>query len=130
MGKLMRVVRGKAFLVAVDIRPDSPTVGQWFGTTLDERSDTHVWAPAGFARGFCTLAEGTEILYLTTGTYNPNAESGIRWDDPAIGIDWPVKAPTLSAKDAAAQSLEEWLARPEAQRFAIGGAAPALTSVG
>ncbi len=117
MGKLMRVTRGQAFLVAVDIRPGSATLGRWFGAVFDEESHRQVWAPAGCARGFCVLSEVVEIEYLTTGTYNGRAESGIRWDDPEIGIEWPISDPVLSAKDAAAQSLKEWLARPEAEAF-------------
>lgn len=120
MGKLMRVVRGEAFLVAVDIRPGSPTLGQYESVIASDRNRLQLWAPASFARGFCTLSESAEVEYLTTGTYNPNAESGVRWDDPRIGIDWPVTDPTLSRKDAEAQSLDEWLARPEAQVFRVG----------
>ena len=117
MGKLMRVAAGEAFLVAVDIRPDSPTLGRWVGVTVDAREPRMVWAPAGFARGFAALSDEVDVEYLCTGTYNGAAESGIRWDDPAIGIDWPGREPVMSAKDAAAQTLAEWLARPEAERF-------------
>jgi dTDP-4-dehydrorhamnose 3,5-epimerase len=117
MGKLMRVTQGTAFLVAVDIRVGSPTLGKWFGLELSSDSNQQLWAPAGFARGFCALSEFVEIEYLTTGTYNGAAESGIRWNDPEIGITWPVKEPTLSAKDQQAQTLAEWLRRPEAAQF-------------
>ena len=91
MGKLMRVVRGEAFLVAVDIRPDSATLGRYESIISSERNHLQLWAPAAFARGFCTLSDVAEIEYLTTGTYNSLAESGVRWDDPRIGIDWPVR---------------------------------------
>jgi dTDP-4-dehydrorhamnose 3,5-epimerase len=117
MGKLMRVVAGRAYLVAVDLRRDSPTLGRWHGLEISAASGVMVWAPPSFARGFCALEEGTEVLYKCTGIYNPAGESGVRWNDPAIGITWPVSAPILSAKDAGAQSLEEWLARPESARF-------------
>jgi dTDP-4-dehydrorhamnose 3,5-epimerase len=120
MGKLMRVVRGEAFLVAVDIRPDSATLGRYESIIASERNRLQLWAPAAFARGFCTLSDVAEVEYLTTGTYNSLAESGVRWDDPTIGIDWPVEEPILSRKDAEAQSLTEWLERPEAQAFRIG----------
>ncbi len=123
MGKLMRVVSGRAFLVAVDIRPGSPTLGRWCGLELGDGDPRQVWAPAGFARGFAVTGDHAEIEYLCTGTYNPAAESGIRFDDPAVGIDWPVARPTLSEKDRRAQSLAEWLARPEAERFAFRGGA-------
>lgn len=122
MGKMMRVTEGRAFLVAVDIRPGSPSLGKWFGMELSAESNKQIWAPAGFARGFCVLSEFVQIEYLTTGTYNSGAESGIRWDDPALGIDWPVKDPTLSAKDQKAQTLAEWLRRPEAEHFRYGAA--------
>lgn len=117
MGKLMRVVRGRAFLVAVDIRPGSPTVGRWFGLTASADDRRQLWAPAWFARGFCALDDGTDVEYFCTATYAPAGEAGIRWDDPAIAIDWPVDDPIVSARDAAAQTLAEWLARPEAARL-------------
>jgi dTDP-4-dehydrorhamnose 3,5-epimerase len=118
MGKLMRVTAGAAYLVAVDLRRDSPTLGRWYGLDVSAASGLMVWAPPSFARGFCALEEGTEVLYKCTGIYNPAGESGIRWNDPAIGVTWPVSTPILSAKDAAAPSLESWLARPESARFA------------
>jgi dTDP-4-dehydrorhamnose 3,5-epimerase len=118
MGKLMRVTAGRAFLVAVDIRPDSPALGRWFGVEVAAEDAVQLWAPAGFARGFAVVSDHAEIEYLCTGTYNPAAESGIRWDDPAIGIRWPLAAPTLSDKDRRAQTLAEWLAREESARFA------------
>jgi dTDP-4-dehydrorhamnose 3,5-epimerase len=117
MGKLMRVTRGSAFLVAVDVRPGSPTLGKWFGTTLGENDRRQIWAPAGFARGFGVLSDVAEIQYLTTAVYNGNAESGIRWNDPQVGISWPIDNPVLSPKDAKAQTLAEWLARSEARQF-------------
>lgn len=126
MGKMMRVTRGAAFVVAVDIRPGSPTVGGWHGMTLDSESRQQVWAPAGFARGFCALEEDTEVQYLCTGTYNPACEAGIRWDDPGVGIEWPLPGgmqPVLSEKDTVAPTLAEWLTRPEAEHFRVQGLA-------
>jgi dTDP-4-dehydrorhamnose 3,5-epimerase len=117
MGKLMRVTHGSAFLVAVDIRTGSPTLGKWFGTELTAESKRQLWAPAGFARGFCVTSEAAEIEYLTTGTYNSQGEAGIRWDDPTIGIIWPVTTPILSDRDRIAPTFAEWLSRPEAGRF-------------
>ena len=117
MGKLMRVVVGTAYLVAVDIRIGSPTLGRWVGVTVDAARPAELWAPASFARGFCVTSDVAEIEYLTTGTYNRATESGIAWNDPDIGIEWPVSDPILSAKDAGAQSLAQWLARPEAANF-------------
>lgn len=117
MGKLMRVSLGSAFLVAVDIRKGSPTLGKWVGVEASAENCRQVWAPAGFARGFCVLSEVAEIIYKCTGTYNKQRESGIRWDDPAIGIEWPMREMLLSEKDQNAQSLAEWLARPESANF-------------
>lgn len=114
MGKLMRVTYGEAFLVAVDIRKGSRTLGQWFGTIVSASNRKQVWAPAGFARGFCTLSDFAEIQYKCTGIYNSKAESGIRWNDPAIGIEWPIQDPILSEKDRKAQTLAEWLNSPNA----------------
>jgi len=106
--KLMRVARGSAYCVAVDIRPDSPTLGRWVGHTLTADAEpVLLWAPASFARGFCALEDGTDVEYLVTARYNGAAESGIRWNDPRIGIAWPLEDVLLSAKDAAAPSLAE-----------------------
>jgi dTDP-4-dehydrorhamnose 3,5-epimerase len=117
MGKLMRVTRGTAFLIAVDIRKGSPTLGKWFGSEISADSRKQVWAPAGFARGFCVLSDYAEIQYKCTGIYSNKGESGILWDDPEIGIQWPVHEPLLSDKDRKAQTLKEWLARPESENF-------------
>jgi dTDP-4-dehydrorhamnose 3,5-epimerase len=117
MGKLMRVTAGAAFLVAVDIRKGSPTLGKWVGIEASQENRRQVWAPAGFARGFCALAEGTEIQYKCTGIYNNKAESAIRWDDPAIGIQWPLTDVTVSDKDRTSATLEEWLRSPDSDNF-------------
>jgi dTDP-4-dehydrorhamnose 3,5-epimerase len=120
MGKLMRVARGEAFIVAVDVRPGSPTLGRHEAIVANDENHLALWAPWTFARGFCALSDVVDLEYLTTGTYGPGAESGIAWDDPDIGIDWPTAAPILSDKDRVAQSLSEWLTRPEAERFRVG----------
>jgi dTDP-4-dehydrorhamnose 3,5-epimerase len=117
MGKLMRVTRGTAFLVAVDIRKGSPTLGKWAGVEASAENGRQVWAPAGFARGFCVLSDFAEIQYKCTGMYSNKAESGIRWDDPAIGIEWPLRDVVLSDKDRNAQTLAQWLERPESSIF-------------
>ena len=117
MGKLMRVARGEAFIVAVDIRPGSPTLGDHVSLVANDENHLALWAPACFARGFATLSEVADVEYLTTGSYGPDAESGIAWDDPEIGIDWPVTDPILSGRDRHAQSLAEWLKQPQAQHF-------------
>jgi dTDP-4-dehydrorhamnose 3,5-epimerase len=119
MGKLMRVTVGTAFLVAVDIRVDSPTVGQWVGVEVSPENRRQVWAPAGFARGFAVISDVAELEYLCTGTYNAAGEAGIRWNDPAIGIEWPVSEPILSGKDEQAQTLAEWLERSESRNFRL-----------
>ena len=118
----MRVIEGEAFLVAVDIRHGSPTIGEWVGEVVSAENRRQLWAPPGFARGFCVLSDFAQIEYLCTDVYNPSGESGIRWSDPDVGIEWPVKAPILSDKDARAQSLREWLSRPESKTFNIAPA--------
>lgn len=119
MGKLMRVTQGSAFLVAVDIRKGSRTLGKWVGVEASVENRRQVWAPAGFARGFCVLSEFAEIQYKCTGLYNNKAESGILWNDPEIGIEWPIKPSdaTLSEKDKNAQTLAQWLVRPDSDHF-------------
>jgi dTDP-4-dehydrorhamnose 3,5-epimerase len=117
MGKVMRVTQGEAFLVAVDIRKGSPTLGQWHGELVSAANKKMVWAPAGFARGFCTLSDFAEIQYKCSGLYSNKAESGILWNDPEIGIIWPIDNPQLSDKDKVAQTLEEWLATENSNNF-------------
>ncbi len=121
MGKLMRVVRGEAFIVAVDVRKNSPTAGQWYGEILSDRNRLQMWAPASFARGFAVLSDFAEIQYLCTGLYNGAAKSGVLWNDPQIGVQWPVSEPILSERDTSAQTLAQWLARPEANHFLYAG---------
>jgi len=117
MGKLMRVTFGCAYLVAVDIRKGSPTLGNWFGMEVSAENKLQVWAPAGFARGFCVLSDFAEIQYKCTGVYNNKAESGILWNDPEIGIVWPINNPILSEKDEKARPLAEWIKTPESEHF-------------
>ena len=117
MGKLMRVTDGSAFLVAVDIRKGSPTLGQWIGLEVSAENKKQIWAPAGFARGFCVLSDFAEIQYKCTGIYNPKNESEILWNDPEIGIKWPIENPLLSTKDVRAQTLSQWLKRSESDYF-------------
>jgi len=119
MGKLMRVTVGTAYLVAVDIRKNSPTLGKWFGIEVSAQNKKMVWAPAGFARGFCVLSEVAELQYKCTGIYNNKGESGILWSDPEIGVEWPVKNPILSDKDAKAQTLQQWQGTPASDNFRI-----------
>lgn len=104
-GKLVRVVVGEVFDVAVDLRRQSPTFGQWVGQLLSAESKLQLWVPAGFAHGFVVLSEVAEFLYKTTDYYAPEHEQCIAWNDSTIGIDWPAlpMAPRLSAKDMAGQ---------------------------
>lgn len=119
MGKLMRVTCGTAYLVAVDIRKGSPTLGQWSGVGVSAQNKKQVWAPAGFARGFCALSDWVEVQYLCTAIYNSKGESGILWNDPALGIAWPVtnEEAVLSDKDRKARTLAQWLASSESDCF-------------
>lgn len=105
-GKLVRVVAGEVFDVAVDIRKGSPTFGKWVGGTLTAENKKQLWVPEGFAHGFVVLSEHAEFLYKTTDYYAPEFERGIAWDDPTINIEWPITSqPTLSQKDKNAASL-------------------------
>ena len=100
-GKLVRVIAGEVFDVAVDLRRASPTFGQWTGNNLSAENKRQMWIPAGFAHGFVVLTDSAEFLYKTTDYWAPEHERCIRWDDPALGIRWPLEgAPQISAKDA------------------------------
>lgn len=98
-GKLVRVIRGEVFDVAVDIRPESSTYGKWVGVTLSDANRKSIYIPPGFAHGFCVVSPEAEVIYKTTAEYAPDHEHGIRWDDPALGITWPVTSPNLSERD-------------------------------
>jgi dTDP-4-dehydrorhamnose 3,5-epimerase len=112
-GKLVGVIRGKIWDVAVDIRHKSPTFGKYFGIELDDTSGKLLWVPPGFAHGFCVLSEGlTDVFYKTTATYNPEGEIGIAWDDPELAIDWPVKNPIISERDKNQMSFAEYRLKP------------------
>ena len=110
-GKLVRVVHGAAWDVAVDIRPGSTTFGQWFGVELNADNKRQLWIPAGYAHGFVALLDDTQFLYKTTDVWSKACERAIRWDDPAIAIAWPIPsslaAPLVAAKDAAAPMLAD-----------------------
>ena len=107
-GKLVRVIAGEVFDVAVDIRKDSPTFGQWVGEHLSADNKRQLWIPPGLAHGFLVLSDSAEFLYKTTDYYAPELERCIRWNDPALAIVWPIDGePVLSAKDALGKRLSE-----------------------
>ena len=109
--KLVRVVNGEVFDVAVDLRKDSPTFGKWYGEILSAENKKQFFIPKNFAHGFLVLSETAEFFYKVTDFYHPNDEGGIRWDDPDIGIDWPLKGideVILSDKDKVQQSFKEY----------------------
>jgi len=109
-GKLVRVTEGSVFDVAVDLRKSSPTFGQWFGTELSAENKRQMWIPAGFAHGFVVTSDVASFLYKTTDYWAPEHERAVLWNDPAIGIDWPLDpscAPQLSGKDLAAALLAD-----------------------
>jgi dTDP-4-dehydrorhamnose 3,5-epimerase len=106
-GKLVYVVRGEIFDVAVDIRRDSPAFGQWYGVTLSSDNHQQLYIPPGFAHGFCVLSETADVIYKCTDLYRPEQEHTLAWNDPAIGIDWPVCEPLLSDKDALGKPLAQ-----------------------
>jgi len=104
-GKLVMCVVGEVFDVAVDVRPDSPTFGTWVGHTLSAENGLQLWIPEGFAHGFLVLSESALFHYKSTVPYAPGGQLSIRWDDPDIGIDWPIREPVLSEKDRDAPPL-------------------------
>ncbi len=107
-GKLVRVVAGEVFDVAVDLRRSSPSFGRWVGTRLSAQNQRQLWIPEGFAHGFVVLSESAEFLYKTTDYYAPEHERSLLWNDPALGIQWPIdEPPQLSAKDQAGKPLSE-----------------------
>ncbi|NEY30343.1 dTDP-4-dehydrorhamnose 3,5-epimerase [Hafnia alvei] len=106
-GKLVRVVRGEVFDVAVDIRPDSPTFGQWEGVLLNEENKTQFWIPPGLAHGFVVLSDIADFEYKCTDYYNPANEACLLWNDPDIEISWPIESPLLSEKDKLGKTFKE-----------------------
>jgi dTDP-4-dehydrorhamnose 3,5-epimerase len=107
-GKLVRVVEGEVYDVAVDIRRGSPTFGRWVGQLLSAENVLQLWVPPGFAHGFCVTSEVAEFEYKCTDFYHPEGEIAVAWNDPAIGIAWPIEQPQLAARDAAAAPLAEF----------------------
>lgn len=110
-GKLVRCVEGEIWDVAVDIRVGSPTFQQWFGAVLSAQNFHQLFVPAGFAHGFCVLSEAAQVEYKCTDVYHPEDELGLLWNDPDLGIEWPISEPVLSAKDRDASRLAEVLDR-------------------
>lgn len=106
-GKLVMALVGEIFDVAVDIRQGSPTYGQWVGATLSAGRFNMLYVPVGFAHGFCVLSEQAEVLYKLTDEYAADLERGVRWDDPAIGVDWPIADPIISERDAGLPLLRD-----------------------
>ncbi|OJH40403.1 dTDP-4-dehydrorhamnose 3,5-epimerase [Cystobacter ferrugineus] len=106
-GKLVQVLVGAVYDVAVDIRRGSPTFGRWVGVELSADNRRQLWVPPGFAHGFCVLSESADFHYKCTDFYAPGSEHGIAWNDPDLGIPWPVTSPLLSAKDSAAPRLKD-----------------------
>lgn len=112
-GKLVGVLRGRIWDVAVDIRQDSPTFGQSVGVELSDMNGKLLWIPPGFAHGFCVLGdEPADLLYKVDALYNPQGEAGIAWDDPDLAVPWPISEPLVSHRDTQLQSFAEYCARP------------------
>ena len=109
-GKLVSVLEGEVYDVAVDIRRGSPTFGQWEAAMLTADNHRQLWIPEGFAHGFCVVSDSATFMYQCTALYDPKADAGVRWNDAAIGIDWPVAEPLLSAKDQQSPFLADVLA--------------------
>jgi dTDP-4-dehydrorhamnose 3,5-epimerase len=109
-GKLVSVIRGKIFDVAVDIRKGSPSFGRWAGVILDDVKRESFWIPPGFAHGFCTISDEADVFYKCTDYYDPQDERGILWSDPALAIRWPIQNPLMSEKDEKYSTLANALA--------------------
>jgi dTDP-4-dehydrorhamnose 3,5-epimerase len=112
LAKLVRCTAGRIFDVVVDLRMSSPTFGKWFSVELTAENKTLLYVPVGFAHGFATLSDHCEVQYKQTGFYSPPAEGGLAWNDPEVGIEWPVAKPVLSRKDAEQQSLVDYRKNP------------------
>lgn len=106
-GKLVRVARGEVFDVAADIDPSSATFGQWVGVVLSDTNMRQLWIPPGYAHGFVVVSETADFEYKCTAYYHPEDETGVRWDDPDLAVEWPIEQPLLSAKDRALPTLAE-----------------------
>lgn len=119
MGKLIRVANGRAYFAETDIRPDSPTLGKWFGIEISSANKYIMWVPPGFANGFLSLEEDTIVQYKCTAEWNPKGEGAILWNDPEIRIEWPDKTPIVSQKDRDAMTLKQWLKKPESDNFRL-----------
>lgn len=109
--KLIRVSRGRVFDVAVDLRTDSPTFGRWEGVYLDAESREQMFIPLGFAHGFCVVSEQAEVLYKVSSVYNPATECTLKWDDPELGVKWPLSQPILSQRDVEAETFADYRRR-------------------
>lgn len=117
--KLVQVLRGSVFDVAVDLRKQSSTFRKWWGTDLTEENGKQLFIPAGFAHGFLSTKDDTVFFYRCSELYHPEAEHTLFWNDPEVGIEWPTESPLLSPKDAAAPMLLEWIERPESNSFRL-----------
>lgn len=109
--KLISVMRGRIFDVAVDIRPESPTFGQWHGAYLDDQNHAQMFVPIGFAHGFCVVSEVADVVYQVSSVYDGATECSIRFNDPEIGVEWPLADPLVSERDATAESFAAFKAR-------------------
>ena len=115
MGKLIRCTLGAIFDVTVDLRVGSPTFARWFATELTAENMKQVYVPPGLAHGFVTLSEAAEVQYKCTGYYTPSAEGTLAWDDPEVGVEWPIPDPILSERDRRGMRLQDYLKRPAFQ---------------
>lgn len=106
-GKLVHVARGSVFDVAVDIRVGSPHFGRWFGVELNDQNLCSLWIPPGFAHGFCAISDIADVIYKCTTLYDAKDDRGVAWNDPRIGIEWPIEDPLVSAKDSGLEGLSE-----------------------
>lgn len=117
LGKFIQVLRGGVYFVAVDIRKRSATFGKWFGMNLNDQNNTQMYIEPGFAAGFAVLSNDTRIQYHYSVIYNPKGESNIAWNDPDIGIKWPILNPILSDRDKNAGSFKQWVGKKDSDKF-------------
>lgn len=117
--KLVRCIRGRIWDVAVDIRLDSPTLGQWYAQELTEDNKLMLYIPVGFAHGYAVLSEEADVFYKCSRVYDPKLETGFRWDDPQVGVPWPVEHPILSQRDQTSQSYQECIDRLARQAVTV-----------
>ena len=128
--KLVRVIEGTVFDVVADVRPDSPTFGQWASFILSAENRRSLFVPAGYAHGFCVTSAEAQVVYKMTAEYAPELERGVRWDDPVLGISWPTSSPRLSVRDSRWPALNEHVAERQVGPVSLGNRSEVVRTIG